>query len=141
MGGQTKRQFSAKNDATGQKMTFFEIFFSVAHLLIENNTFCSDRNLTSSAVQKSWRVKQNVNFRLKMTPQAKKNTFFEIFSSVAHVPIKTKHFYFIKISYLKSFREIKGGQKKHQSSAKNDAAGQKNDFFRISFLLHIYPLK
>ena len=32
-----------------------------------------------------------------------------------------------------------GGQTKRQFSAKNDATGQKNILFEISFLMHIYP--
>ena len=52
MGGQTKRQFSAKNDATGQKNILFEISFSYAHLPIETKLFCFYQNFISSAVQR-----------------------------------------------------------------------------------------
>ena len=54
--------------------------------------------------------KQNVNFLKKMTPQAKKIFFFEIFFSVAHLPIEMKFFVITKISYLQPFIEIMGGQ-------------------------------
>ena len=35
---------------------------------------------------------------------------FFIYFSVADLPFETKHFCFIKISYLQPFREIMGGQ-------------------------------
>ena len=61
-------------------MSFFKIFFVVAHLPIETKLFCYYQNFISSAVQKNHGGdKKNVNFRLKMTPQAKKMTFFGIF--------------------------------------------------------------
>ena len=51
MGGQTKRQFSTKNDATGQKNDFFEIFFSVAHLPIKKKLLCFYQIFISSVVR------------------------------------------------------------------------------------------
>ena len=62
-------------------------------------------------------------------------TFFKIFFAVPHLLIETKLFCVTKISYLQPFREIMGGQTKLQFSTKNDATGQKNDLFRIFFLL------
>ena len=65
----------------------------------------------------------------------------DLFSSVAHRPIETKLFVFIKISYLQPFREIMGGQTKRKFSAKNDAAGRKNDFFEFSFSVAHLPIE
>ena len=58
-------------------MTFFEIFFSVAHLQIETKLFCFYQILISSAVQRNLGGdKQNVNFRLKTTPFYKNDQLF-----------------------------------------------------------------
>ena len=51
--------------------------------------------------------------------------------TVSQLHVETICFVFVKISYLQPFREIMGGQTKHQFLAKNDATGQKNDLFRI----------
>ena len=50
MGGQRIRKFSAKMTPQAKKMTFFRIFFSAAHLLIETKLFCFYQNFISSAV-------------------------------------------------------------------------------------------
>ena len=70
MGGQTKRQFSTKNDATGQKNDFFWFFFLLLHISTSRrNFFCFYQIFISSAIQRNLRVdKQNVIFRLKTTP-------------------------------------------------------------------------
>ena len=80
MKGQTKRPFSTKNDATGQENDFFWIFFSATHLHVETKLFLFLPKLhIFSRSDKSWGDKKNVNFQLKMTPQAKKMNFFGIF--------------------------------------------------------------
>ena len=95
MGGQTKRQFSAKNDATGQKNFFFRNFLFCYTSTHRDETFLFLSNFhIFSRSEKPWGEKQNVNFRLKMTPQAKKMTFFEIFFSVAHLHVEAKLFSF-----------------------------------------------
>ena len=53
-GGQTKRQFFTKNDATGQKKWLFSDFFSsVAHLHVGTKLFCYYQNFISSAIQRN----------------------------------------------------------------------------------------
>ena len=57
IGRQTKRQFSTKNDATGQKKRLFSEFFSfVAHLHVEMKLFCYYRNFISSAVMEGDKI-------------------------------------------------------------------------------------
>ena len=53
MGGQRIRKFLAKMTPQGKKMTFFRIFFSVAHLHVETKLFCYYQNYISSAVQRN----------------------------------------------------------------------------------------
>ena len=53
MGGQRIRKFSAKMTPQAKKMTFFRIFFSLAHLHIEAQLFCFYQNFISSAVQRN----------------------------------------------------------------------------------------
>jgi len=53
MGGQRIRKFSAKMTPQAKKMTFFRIFFSVAHLHVETKLFCYYQNYISSAVQRN----------------------------------------------------------------------------------------
>ena len=68
----------------------------------------------------------------KKIARGRKNDFFSKLSSLLHIYLSRLNFFvFIKISYLQPFREIMGGQTKRQFSDKNDAAGQKNDFFRF----------
>ena len=63
--------------------------------------------------------KQNFNFRLKMTTQAKKMNFFRIFFLLLHIyTSRCSFFVFNKITYLQPFREIIGGQTKRQFSTK-----------------------
>ena len=53
MGGQRIRKFSAKMTPQAKKMTFFRIFFSLAHLHIKAQLFCFYQNFISSAVQRN----------------------------------------------------------------------------------------
>ena len=57
---------------------------------------------------------KNVNFRLKISPQAKKMIFLD-FDFLLHIyPLRCNFFVFTEILYLQPFREIigGGGQKK-----------------------------
>ena len=75
-------------------MTFFEMFFVVAHLLIETKLFCSYQIFISSVVQRNHggTTKKN-QFLAKKIAAGRKNDFF-YFSPVALLPIKTKLFCF-----------------------------------------------
>ena len=73
-------------------------------------------------------------FSAKMTPQAKKMTFFRIFSLLLHIYTSRRNFFVaIKISYLQPFREIMGRQKNVNFRLKMTPQA-KNDFFQ-NFLL------
>ena len=64
--------------------------------------------------------------------QRPKKWLLSKFSLLLHIYSSRRNFFVCtKISYLQPFREIMGGQKKLKFSTKNDATGQKNDFFRI----------
>ena len=67
-----------------------------------------------SRSENSWGNKQNVNFRLKMTPQAKKMTFFQNF--LAHLPIKTKLFCFYQTFISSAVQRNHGGTRKRVTS-------------------------
>ena len=99
MEGQTKHKFSAKNDATVQKNDFFRNFLICCTSTHRDETFLSLPNFhIFSRLEKSWGDKQNVNFQLKMTPQAKKMTFFLKFSFLLHIyPSRRNFFSFNKI--------------------------------------------
>ena len=119
-------------------MTFCEIFFSVAHLYIQKKLFCLYQFFISSAVQRNYGGdKKNVNFRLKMTPQAKKMTFSK-FSFQLHIYLSRQNvFVFIKISYLQPFREIMWGTKNVNCRLIKSPQAEKMTFLDFSFLLHI----
>ena len=81
MGGQRIRTFSAKMTPQGKKMTFFGFFFFCCTSSRRDETFLFLAKFhIFSRLDKSWGDKQNVNFRLKTTPQAKKITFSGFFS-------------------------------------------------------------
>ena len=64
-------------------------------------------------------------FSAKMTPQAKKMTFFFL---LLHIYTSRRNFFvFIKISYLQPFREIMGGQEKSVTSNDERRRRQTND--------------
>ena len=113
MGGQTKRQFSAKNDAEGRKNDFFQNFICSCTSTHQDETFLLlSKFLIFSRLEKSWGDEQNVNFRLKMTPQAKKMTFFGFFSSVAHLHVKTKLFCYYQNFISSAVQRNHGGTRK-----------------------------
>ena len=96
----------AEKNARGRKNDFFRNFLFSCTSTHWDKTFLPLPNFhIFSRLEKSWGDKQNVNFQLKMTSQAKKMTFFEIFFSVAHLLIKTKLFCFYQnfISLEKSW--------------------------------------
>ena len=104
--------FNRKKSPEAGKKIFFEIFFVVAHLLIETKLFFLSNFHIYSRSEKSWGDKKNLNFLLKMTLQAKKNDFFRIFF-LLHIFMSRRNFFVItKISYLQPFREIMGGPEK-----------------------------
>ena len=80
-GGQTKRQFSAKNDAAGQNNDFLRIFCFCCTSTHRDATFLFlSKFHVFNHSEKSWGGdKKNVNFRLKMTQQAEQITFFGFF--------------------------------------------------------------
>ena len=90
MGGTIKRQFLARNDAAGQKNDFFRNFLFCCTSTYRDETFLflSKFHIFSRS-EKSWGDKQNVNFRLKTTRQAKKMTIYEILFSSAHLLMET----------------------------------------------------
>ena len=54
MGGQTKRHFSTKNDATGQKMTFFGFFFCCTSSRRDETFLLLPKFHIFSRSEKSW---------------------------------------------------------------------------------------
>ena len=72
MGGQTKRQFSTKNDAAGQKNDFFFILFSLAHLHIEAQLFVFIKISYLQPFREIMGGQIIRKFSAKMTLQAKK---------------------------------------------------------------------
>ena len=86
-------------------------------------------------------------FSAKMTPQAKKMTFFRIFFLLLHIFTSRRNFFVItKISYLQPFREIMGGQGKSVTSTTTNKRQRRTtltiiiarqDSFRILGLIHI----
>ena len=114
MGEQTKRQFSTKNDATGQqKMTFFEISF-LLHIYLSRRNFFVFNKISYHQPFREFMGggKQNVNYPLKMTPQAKKMTFFGFFF-LLHIFTSIRNFFVItKITYIQPLREIMGDKEK-----------------------------
>ena len=117
-----------------EKTTFFEIFFSVAHLPIETFLLLPKFHIFIR-LEKSWGNKQNFNFRLKTTPQAKKMTFFESFSSVAHLPIEKKLFCFCQnfISSAVQRNHGRGGKQNVNFRLKMTPQAEKMTFFGFVF--------
>ena len=132
--GQTKHHFSAKNDASGQKIDFFRNFLFCCTSTLRDKKKLFNQNFISLTVQRNHGGdKKNVNFRLKLMLQAKK-IIFRKKNSVAHLPIETI-FFSTKISYLQPFREIKGGQTNVNFRLKITLQAKKMTFSKISFLL------
>ena len=84
-----------------KKWVFFGFFLSFTHLHIEAQLFISIKISYLLPFREIMGYKQNVNFQLKMTPQAKKMTFFEIFFFCCTSTHRDETFFsFIKFSYL-----------------------------------------
>ena len=79
-GGQTKLQFSTKNDATGQKKwLFLEFFFCCTSSRRDETFLFLPKFHIFSRLEKSWGDKKYENFRLKWRRRPKKWLFFGIF--------------------------------------------------------------
>ena len=102
-------------------MTFFGFFFSVAHLHIQTQLFIPIKISYRQLFREIMGGQRIRTFSAKMTPQAKKMTFFRIFFLLLHIFTSRRNFFvFTKISYLQPFREIMGGQGKSVTSTTND---------------------
>ena len=115
-----------KSPQMPKKMSFFEFSFAVAQLLIETKLFCFYKNFIFTTVLIS---PKDINFRQKKIDQGRKyDFFFGFFSSVEHLPIKTKLFVFNKFSYLQRFRDfIWGGAEKALQTNKHTNNKQTNE--------------
>ena len=104
---------------TGQKNDFFG-FFSCCTSTHRDETYCFHQKIhIFSLLEIPWGEAKNVNFRLKITPQAEKNTFFGFFFSCCTSTHQVKTFYFIKISYIQPFRDFMGGGQKSVTTNNN----------------------
>ena len=95
-----------------KKMTFFLIFCCCTSTHQDETFLFLSKFHIFSCLEKSWGDKQNVNFRLKTTPQAKKMTFFEIFFSVAHLHVEAKLFSFYQNFISSTVQRFHGGTRK-----------------------------
>ena len=73
-----------------------------------------------SRLDKSWGDKQNVNFRLKTTQQAKKKFFFEIFFDVALLLIETILFCYYQNFISSAVQRNHGGTRKSVTSTNDE---------------------
>ena len=132
-----------KKSPKAEKLAFFDFFccFTTTHW-DETFLFLPKFHIFSR-LEKSCGDKQNFNFRLKTTPQAKK-WLFSKFSFQLHIyPSRRNFFVLTKCSYLQPFREIMGGQKALQTTNKqttNERTPEtiiiaRQDSFRILGLL------
>ena len=107
---------------TGRKNDFFG-FFSCCKSTHRDETYCFHPNFISSAFQRSHGGGQkNVNFRLKMTPQAEKKTFVGFFFSCCTSTHWVKTFFILSRFHIFSHSEISwgGGKNALQQTTTNN---------------------
>ena len=95
-----------------KKMTFFKIFFDVAHLLIETKLFCFIKISYLQPFREIMGGQRIRTFSAKMTPQAKKMTFFRIFFSLAHLHTEAQLFCFYQNFISSAVQRNQGGTRK-----------------------------
>ena len=95
-----------------KKLTFFKIFFAVAHLLIETKLFVFTKISYLQPFREIMGGQRIRKFSAKMTPQAKNMTFFQIFFSVAHLHVETKLFCYYQNYISSAVQRNHGGTKK-----------------------------
>ena len=113
------------NSLEAEKMTFFN-FFLLLHIYSSRRNFFVFTKISYLQPFREIMGGQRIRkFSAKMTPQAKKMTFFRKFFSeffrkfslLLHIyTLRRNFFVFNKISYLQPFREIMGGQGKSVTS-------------------------
>ena len=110
-------------------MSFFEIFFIFAHLLIETKLFCFYQKFISSVVQRNHGGTKSVTN--KQTNNKRTNTTNDHNSPPGFFqnPRTNNHYKYEFSSFQSSLN--KKSTLQETRALKNDATGQKNDFFRI----------
>ena len=122
-----------------KKKFFSDICFTLAHLYIETKKNYFYQNFISSGVQRNHGRTKKWQFVAKNDAAGQKIFFSDICFTLAHLYIEKKKKMFLSKFHIFSRLEKSLRDKKRQFSTRNDAAFQKNDFFRIFFsVAHLY---
>ena len=116
-----------KKIARGQKNDFFRIFLFCCTSTHLDATFYSHQNFISSAVQRNHEGQRIRKFSAKMTPQAKKMTFFRIFFLSCTSTHQGATFLFLSKFHIFSRSEKSWGDKEKSVTSTNEQRRRTNE--------------